>query len=285
MHKTIILAGKNSNLGASLTKLSPAWELIERNKFDFLSPNLKVLEKLKPDNIIISAAYTNVDQAEIERDEALKINAGTVKEIAKFAKINGTRIIYLSTDYVFNGDNTIAYTEDDNKNPINHYGYTKAKGEDHIIELLDNFYIIRTSWLYSEFGTNFVKTMLRLMQQTQELKIINDQVGCPTYAFNLANMIIQIITKKIPSGIYHYRDQLSLSWFEFSKLIHNNLSHHLPITANLSLLPIASHEYKTFATRPKFSVLNIDKITSLDIPSIETSTSLSQCISNLMSTT
>jgi len=201
------------------------------------------------------AAYTAVDKAEEEKDKAFHINATAVKDLAANCKKYNTTLIHISTDFVFDGMKDIPYTESDLPNPKNIYGATKLKGEQNIQASMSNYFIIRTSWVYSAFGNNFVKTMLKLGAVKKRLTIVSDQIGAPTYANNLAEVIVKIVLQNSQNfGLYHYSGNQNVSWFDFAGLIFDTTS------LEVELSPITSEEYKTAALRPKYSVLNNNKI-------------------------
>jgi len=201
------------------------------------------------------AAYTAVDKAELEEDEAFRLNATAVKDLASHCKRYNTTLIHISTDFVFDGEKSIPYTEGDIPNPKNVYGATKLKGEQSIQESMSNYFILRTSWIYSAFGNNFVRTMLKLGSEKERLTIVSDQIGAPTYANDLAEVIIRIVRQNSRKyGIYHYCGNENMSWFDFAVLIFDATS------LEFELSPITSEDFKTAALRPKYSVLNNNKI-------------------------
>ncbi|MBT8257482.1 MAG: dTDP-4-dehydrorhamnose reductase [Bacteroidia bacterium] len=201
------------------------------------------------------AAYTAVDQAEANTEMAFKVNAAGAAFLSEQCKKSGTVLIQISTDFVFDGNQDQPYQESDYPNPLGVYGSSKLQGEIEVMDIMDRYYIIRTSWLYSEHGHNFMKTMLRLASEMDTLSIVNDQIGTPTYAGDLAKAIIQIIkSNKDQFGIYHFSNYGETSWFEFAKTIFKTSG--IKITVD----PIVSEEYKTAAQRPAYSVLNTNKI-------------------------
>ncbi|WP_431108137.1 dTDP-4-dehydrorhamnose reductase [Winogradskyella poriferorum] len=207
------------------------------------------------DYCVNCAAYTGVDKAEDEVKKAFDINAYGSQNLALACKQFNTTLIHISTDFVFDGKKNKSYTEQDTPKPINTYGASKLKGEEYISEILTNYFIIRTSWLYSEFGHNFVKTILRLSKEKQELKIVSDQIGSPTYAGDLASLIIKILLVDCKDyGLYHYANHGQTSWYGFaSKIL--QLKH-----STTKIKPQTSNDFKTRAKRPKYSVLNINKV-------------------------
>lgn len=203
------------------------------------------------------AAYTAVDMAERDKENAFNVNVIGAKNLAIACDNKGATLIHISTDFVFDGNNNVAYYERDKTNPLSVYGQTKLKGEQAIAERLNRYFIIRTSWLYSEHGSNFMKTIIKLSKNNETLSIVEDQIGTPTYASDLASMILAIIdSKSIQFGIYHYSNEGIASWYDFAKAIFEKKN------CNIILTPIKTDEYPTPAQRPKFSVLDKTKIKS-----------------------
>jgi dTDP-4-dehydrorhamnose reductase len=277
----ILVTGANGQLGSELKFTSSIhdkfnWiftDIDELNLIDFKNLNNNI-SKINPDLIINCAAYTNVDKAESEEDLANLLNFKAVDLLSKWTSNNMSKIIHISTDYVFDGNSSIPLKEDAFTNPINIYGKSKLKGEKVCHKNDPNSIIIRTSWVYSSFGKNFVKTMSSLMSQKNSLSIINDQVGSPTYAKDLADVIINIINYKdwIP-GLYHYSNDGEVSWFDFAKSIKKYYGF------NTNLNPISTIEYPTPAKRPYFSLLDKSKIKTtfnINVPGYENS--LEKCI-------
>jgi len=273
----VLVTGSNGQVGSELK------ELIQHSKFniqnyDFYfttSQDLDITDfdsvrKYISDNqikiIINCAAYTAVDKAESEQELANKINHLSVKNLAQIAKDYDIKLVHISTDYVFDGTNFKPYTEDDTVNPQSVYGKTKLDGEKAILEYnLENSIIIRTSWVYSYYGNNFVKTMLRLGKEKESLGVIFDQIGTPTYAKDLAKTILKIIPKIQNSklSIYHYSNEGAISWYDFAKEIIKMAKLMCKIN------PIETKDYPTPAKRPHYSVLNKSKIKSafsIEIP-------------------
>ena len=209
----------------------------------------------RPDYIVNCAAYTAVDKAEDEPEAAAKINKDGIENIAKICAVYGTTLIHISTDFVFSGEKSSPLQEADVTEPISVYGQTKLEGEKVVEELAYKRFIIRTGWLYSEFGNNFVKTMLKLGSERDELKIIADQAGTPTYAVDLARVILNIIDSKSSAyGTYHYGNEGITSWYDFAKAIFEISG--TPVKA----IPVKTEEYVTRAKRPPYSVLDKSKI-------------------------
>ncbi len=235
------------------------------------------------DIIINCAAYTSVDMAESEESLANQINHLAVRKLADVAHKQNAKIIHISTDYVFSGNTTTPYIESDSTFPINTYGKTKLAGEKIILKLLpNNAIIIRSSWLYSEYGNNFIKTMLKLGKEKESINIVCDQIGSPTYAGDLASAIINIAIHEDLRGmnfatqIYHYSNLGQCSWYEFAKEIFKISD----IKCNVR--PVTSEQYTTKAKRPIFSVLNSEKIiNTFDIKIPRWEASLKKCIDGL----
>lgn len=220
------------------------------------------------------AAYTAVDRAEEEKEEAFLINAIGARNLAEACKKYGVILIHISTDFVFDGSKKEPYSETDIPNPINVYGASKLQGERNIQSILENYFIIRTSWLYSEFGNNFVKTMLRLGAEKEELHVVNDQIGIPTYAQDLVEVVLEIIisgNKKF--GLYHFSNKGAISWFEFAQAVFKFGQ------ISIKLNSIQTKNYPTPARRPKNSVLESSKIeTAFKISTVDWKNGLHQVI-------
>lgn len=201
------------------------------------------------------AAFTNVDKAEADNDLAYRVNVTGARNLAMNCNESKTVLIHISTDFVFDGFLNTPYLEDDIARPIGFYGDTKYKGERAIINNLEEHFVIRTSWLYSEFGNNFMKTMLKLGAERDELSVVYDQVGTPTYALDLAKVVLHIIkAHSIEYGVYNYSNEGVASWYDFAKAIFEGYN------IDIDLKPILSEAYPTPAERPKFSVLDKTKI-------------------------
>lgn len=272
----ILITGANGMLAKSVReKLSEGNELIctDVNEIDITDESavLKKVEEIKPEYIINCAAYTAVDKAEDVYDLADKINADGPGNLAKAAKAVDAVLIHISTDYVFNGDLDLSksYVETDQVGPVTVYGKTKLHGEEEVQKNTDKFYIFRTAWLYGD-GNNFVRTMLKLGTTKDEINVVSDQHGSPTYAEDLANIIKQSIEKKIPYGIYHTTNQGFTTWYEFTKKIFE--------LANISckVNPVTTEKYIEImkvkqAKRPFNSKLSKEKILSqgVEIPTWE----------------
>ena len=229
---------------------------------DFKETKSKILE-FSPDVIINSTAYTAVDKAEEDQKTANLINHLAVKNIADICSQKGCWLVHVSTDYVFDANSSVPYKEDDKTNPQGVYGETKNNGELAIQASGCKYIIIRTAWVFSEYGNNFLKTMLRLGAERDELSIVGDQIGCPTYAQDIAIAVVSIIyqlnsTREV-GGVYHFCGDSACSWFEFAKEVFNQLKMYDQISIP-TLKAVTTDEYPTLAKRPKFSVLDNKKI-------------------------
>ena len=260
--KKILVTGANGQLGQCLQKISSQFE-----EFEFIftdSETLDITNKEEvndffwqnaPDFCINAAAYTAVDLAETDIEKAFLVNADGAENLAEACAENNAQFIHVSTDYVFDGENNLAYTEEDFTNPLGVYGASKLAGDELALEVNPCSVILRTSWVYSEFGKNFVKTMLSLFATKEELNIVADQFGQPTNANDLAEAIMKIIkSEKITPGIFNFSNLGRISWFDFAEKI-AELS-----DAKIKLNAIETSQYPTPAKRPKNSVLDLDKI-------------------------
>lgn len=270
----ILVAGSNGQLGSELKVLHqqyPGWEFLFLDLPDIDITNQQMVGNILKSNhidvIINCAAYTAVDKAEEEKELAAKVNAVGPGVLAKEASNNNSLFIHVSTDFIFDGKKSSPYTEEDAVNPLSEYGRTKADGEKAVIENCSKSIIVRTSWLYSSFGNNFVKTMLKLGKDRDSLNVIYEQIGTPTYANDLAKAILKIVEKSqeetLKYGIYHYSNEGVASWYDFTKAIFDLSG----ITCNVS--PILAKDYPLPAERPTYSVMDKNKIKTefkLDIP-------------------
>ncbi|AOW21152.1 dTDP-4-dehydrorhamnose reductase [Urechidicola croceus] len=257
---TVLVTGGNGQLARSIKANeieNVQFIYYDASELDIyqISQVQSVFKKNKIDYCINCAAYTAVDAAESNQELAFNVNTLGAKNLAIACLEYNVVLIHISTDFVFDGGNIKPYTELDIPNPLSFYGKTKLEGEQFIQSIFDNYFIIRTSWLYSEFGNNFMKTMLRLGKEKKSLSIVNDQIGTPTYAVDLAKVILKIIvTKNSKFGTYHYSNNGETSWFGFAEEIFNQCNN------NIELKAIKSEDYPTAAIRPKYSVLNKTKI-------------------------
>src|SRR5574344_565617 len=287
----ILVTGANGQLGNEIRDLENQY----KGGFSFTFTDVAELDlldaaavedfcqTLKPAYIINCAAYTAVDKAEDDEAMCRKINRDAVLYLAEAAESISAKIIHISTDYVFDGSQTQPYQETDPVCPVSVYGKTKLEGEEVLQKNSTQYLIIRTAWLYSEYGNNFVKTMLRLGKEKEVLQVVNDQVGSPTYAGDLAKAIMDIVSGsesgRFIKGMYHYSNQGICSWFEFTKKIHA-----LAGITTCQVLPIAAKDYPAKAPRPAYSVLSKDKIIAdygITVPQWEDS--LAVCIARLHS--
>ena len=267
----IWLIGNKGMLGNDVEKLLKERRLAYRASDKEVDiSDYKVLEKFGKDKkikcVINCAGYTKVDKAEEEIDEAFKINKDGVRNIALFSAKKQIRLIHISTDYVFNGQqegSALTYREDDKTNPINIYGKSKLAGEEEIKKILEEYFIIRTAWLYGAKGNNFAYTMLRLFKERDAVKIVEDQWGSPTYTADLAGAILKIIEDDSGSyGIYHFTNEGMTSWYEFARAIFKKAKRLGLIESNkkVEIRPIKTEDYPAAAKRPRYSVLSKEKI-------------------------
>jgi dTDP-4-dehydrorhamnose reductase len=264
--QNILITGKNGQLGNELQVLAssyPQYNFLYTDiaELDITNPTLvsDFFEEYKPVACINAAAYTAVDKAENEKEIALKVNAEAVKILAQSCNKHNAKFIHVSTDYVFDGLATSPYKEDDQTNPVNYYGFTKLKGEQYALTENPSSIVIRTSWVYSTFGNNFVKTMLRLMKERESLNVVSDQVGSPTYAADLAKAILDIVkliggSTDNKGGIYHYSNDGIISWYDFAVAIKEISG------SNCKVYPIPTSAYPTPAKRPAYSAFDKQKI-------------------------
>ncbi|WP_198551043.1 dTDP-4-dehydrorhamnose reductase [Olleya sp. 1-3] len=261
----ILVTGSAGQLGSCLKNKSK-----EQNTLDFVFLDSEALDITNPiqteavfsnhnfDYCINCAAYTAVDNAEVDHKKAYEINVIGPKNLAEASNKFGVTLIHISTDFVFNGNTNRPYKETDLTEPLGVYGQTKLDGEGAIQAILDSYYIIRTSWLYSEFKNNFVKTMLKLAQEKDELNVVNDQKGTPTNANDLADAIINIvISRKKGFGLYHFSNLGETTWYGFAKAIFEISKTKIKVN------PVTSVAFVTTAKRPKYSVLDKTKISSV----------------------
>ena len=282
--KSVLVTGANGQLGVALQSISDSFE---GYKFYFKDiDTLDICDKvmvdvfvksLDIDVIINCAAYTAVDKAEDDADSCLLINRDAVCNLGEIALSVGAKVIHISTDYVFDGCSTRPYREDDTTNPASVYGATKLAGEQALLSLFNDSVIIRTAWLYSETGSNFVKTMLRLGAERDTLGVVADQKGTPTYAGDLAVAIMTILTsEKFVPGIYHYTNEGECTWYDFAVKIFQIAG------LKCEVRPLTTEGYPTRAKRPAYSVLDKSKITTvygLQIPDWENG--LERCLKKL----
>lgn len=267
VEKNVLVTGANGQLGSELKALTGRMNL----PFRFMFTDVNDLDVTNRDEvarfvdehriryIIHCAAYTAVDKAEADIEKAYLLNEKAVENIAVAALEVGAKVIHISTDFVFDGSARIPYKESDEPKPLSVYGKSKLKGEQALQAVGGDWIILRTSWLYSAFGNNFVKTMLRLMTEKDRLTIVDDQRGAPTYAADLAEMIVHILEyteqEEWKTGIYHFSNKGDISWFDFACEIKK-----IAGVDNCELLPVKSAEYGAPAPRPAYSVMDLSKI-------------------------
>jgi dTDP-4-dehydrorhamnose reductase len=285
MTNTILVTGSNGQLGSDLRDLAASYP-----QYNFIFTDvaeLSIVDKdavyhffttERPAYLVNCAAYTAVDKAESERELSDEINGTAVGILAAACQEHGTKFIHISTDYVFNGEASSPLKETDKVDPVNAYGASKLLGEQRAIQNDPGVIIIRTSWVYSFYGKNFVKTMMRLMNEKQSLGVIDDQLGSPTYAADLAEAIMQIISSgKWEPGIYNYSNDGIISWFDFANEIKRQIG------ANCIVNPLTTEQFPTPAKRPKYSVLDKAKIqNTFSITLKNWKESLRLCISKLL---
>ncbi|MCL5410765.1 MAG: dTDP-4-dehydrorhamnose reductase [Patescibacteria group bacterium] len=270
MKEKILVTGAKGQLGKKIIELlGNDYDLVltDTEEMDITDKDkvFEVVGKEKPIAIIHGAAYTRVDDAEEKIDLCRKINAEGSKNVALAAEANNTIMLYISTDFVFDGKKKAPYTEEDETNPLSAYGQTKLEGEDYVREICSKYYILRTAWLFGELpeghpGTNFVEAMLKLAGEKDSLNIVSDQIGSPTYTGDLVNAIKLLVKSSAPYGIYHISGTGECSWFDFAKEIFEQTN------TQIDIKPITSDQYPQKAKRPPYSYLDKSKIEkALDI--------------------
>lgn len=281
----ILVTGCNGQLGNEIQLLEREypqhqWYNTDVQELDITDVNAIrqfVLEH-QIDGIINCAAYTAVDKAEEQEELCTKLNAEAPAYLASAVGSRGGWMIQISTDYVFDGTSHVPYVEDDDTCPNSVYGRTKLVGELNVQKLCEKSMIIRTAWLYSTFGNNFVKTMIRLGKERSELGVIFDQIGTPTYAHDLAHVIMTVVRKGIIPGVYHFTNEGVISWYDFAKAIHR-----IAGIKTCHVKPLHTAEYPTPARRPHYSVLDktkIKKVYGIEIPYWEDS--LKDCLEKIV---
>lgn len=286
--KRILVTGANGQLGNEMRLLAAnyptfTFDFTDVDELDLCDP-LAVTDyclRTKPAYIVNCAAYTAVDKAEDDAETCFKINRDAIANIARAASEIRAKVLHVSTDYVFDGTNHVPYLETDPVNPTSTYGRSKLEGEEQLTNICPQSVILRTSWLYSPFGNNFVKTMIRLGKEREQLSVVFDQIGSPTFAGDLAVALMQIVESSekgtfVP-GIYHYSNEGVCSWYDFTISIHRQVG-----ITTCQVLPIETKDFPAKAPRPAYSVLNKSKIKAvygITIPHWETS--LAACIAQL----
>lgn len=263
----ILITGATGQLGSELRNLlderNVAYDAFDSHGLDITDEEtvMKKVEELQPKVIYHCAAYTAVDNAEDQYKAAnWQVNETGTQNIAQAAKKVGALLVYVSTDYVFDGTNPGEYKEDDPTNPKNEYGKAKLAGEEIVKQTLDNYYIVRTSWVFGKYGRNFVYTMLRLAKDHDRLTVINDQFGRPTWTRTLAEFITHLVDTKSPYGTYQLSNDDSCSWYEFAK--------EILADKDVEVAPVTSKEYPQKAYRPRHSIMSLEKAkaTGCEIP-------------------
>ena len=288
----VLVTGGDGQLGCALRALIGKMNLPFRFYFTDAG-ELDITDRSQIESFVVGqqiryilncAAYTAVDKAEEEREKAFAINAAGVENIALVAKQYGVKVIHLSTDFVFDGASTIPYDEESEPHPLSVYGETKLKGEQLLQAAGGEWLILRTSWLYSEYGSNFVKTMLRLMRERELLTVVDDQRGSPTYATDLAEMMIHILQQSEANGwtngLFHFSNRGQTSWYGFADAIRRVAG-----IENCKLVPVTTAEYPTAARRPAYSVMDLTKISDsfrVEIPTWEEA--LQRCLQKILQT-
>lgn len=293
----VLVTGANGQLGQAIQSIAgkyPEIDFVFCSSSELDITNLDncqaIFEEFQPSICVNSAAYTAVDKAESEPEKAFDINANGAENLAITCKKHNTILIHISTDFVFSGENRVTssgdempYLETDTPNPQGIYGQTKLDGELAIQKNWEKHFIIRTSWVYSQFGSNFMKTMLRLATERDTLSVVNDQIGTPTNAVDLAEVLVTIIQSPIthyPSpitfGVYNFSNEGQCSWYEFAKEIFSQNA------ITIALKPIPTSAYPTPAKRPKYSVLDKSKIkTTFSLDISDWKTSLKKCLTTM----
>ncbi|MDQ0339459.1 dTDP-4-dehydrorhamnose reductase [Caldalkalibacillus uzonensis] len=255
MNKKVLVTGANGQLGYDMIKVfnSKEFDVVGFGKSELNVANQdlvnEIIYNVKPDIVIHCAAYTNVDQAETEPNKAFLVNAIGARNIAVATERFGAKLVYISTDYVFDGQKKEPYHEFDQPCPINIYGKSKLAGEQYVRDFHSRYFIVRTSWVYGKNGNNFVKTMLKLAKEKKALKVVNDQKGCPTYTVDLANVILELVRSE-KYGIYHVTNSGSCTWYEFA----NTIFEHANINVNVEAC--TTKDFPRPAMRPANSILD-----------------------------
>ena len=277
----VLVTGANGQLGSALRRVldrEMPGEAIYTGREDLDLTDAAAVEVFMRDrevtHVVNCAAYNAVDRAEEEKRECALVNTDAVKNLAAAADLLGAKIIHLSTDYVFDGTNHRPYRESDKVNPISQYGTTKRKGETALLALAPESIIIRTAWLYSDTGHNFVRTMLAMAEKQDRIRVVCDQIGTPTYARDLANAILAVLkSHQWVAGIYHFTNEGAASWYDFAKAIFRIAG------KDVNVVPIPTEDYPTPASRPAYSILDRSRIKAtygVEIPHWEEA--LADCI-------
>ena len=270
----ILITGSGGQLGSDLCRMLAGETVIPKDlpDFDLTQPEIEVqIQNAKPDVIIHAGAYTDVDGAERTPDLAMAVNREGTARVARAAAHLGARLIYVSTDYVFDGAATVPYTEQDAPNPINAYGMSKWQGEQAVFASGADALVVRTAWLYGHYGNNFVKSIMSAARREPVLRVVSDQRGCPTFTEDLASALIALMAKEV-SGVIHVTNRGDCTWHEFAQAIVREMGLTVPVA------PITTEEAGRVAKRPRFSVLNQDRLVSLGVQMPEWRRSLAQFV-------
>jgi len=283
----VLLTGAHGQLGRCLLDRVPAgWEMLaaDIDSLDITNAGQlgDVVAEFRPELIINAAAYTAVDKAETDAERARLINVLGPENLAKAAKSVSARFVHVSTDYVFDGTSSKPYIETDDTHPLGVYGATKLDGEIAVLHINPEALIIRTAWVFSEYGNNFLKTMLRLAREKNIINVVDDQRGCPTYAGDIAQTIITLAGVQEASGVYHFCGNKEVSWKEFTDCIVSkakslNLISRCPIVKGIS-----TDQYPTASQRPKYSTLSCQKISRFGIQPSDWSAALTACLPRIV---
>lgn len=289
MKPLIVITGKNGQLGWELSQLQQHLQdkfkflIVDKDELDLGNPQSipSFFVHYQPKYFISCGAYTAVDKAETDKELCYKINAESVGVIASECAAIDCKLITISTDYVFDGNGTLPYLPNQQKDPLNYYGYSKAVGEDLAFANNPKTIVVRTSWVYSVHGANFVKTMVRLMKERETLSVVGDQVGSPTYAADLAKALLHIVLELEKGnehyGYYHYSNDGVISWYDFAEAIKTNAG----LTCSISAIPTSA--YPTLAKRPAYSVLDKTSIVKdFGVEMIDWQVSLKKCMAELL---
>ena len=282
----VLLTGAKGQLGnCFIDRMPKEWQVIttDSNDLDITNESqvTEFVEEMRPDVIVNAAAYTAVDKAEEQINIARLVNTNGPMYLAAAAKAFKARFVHVSTDYVFDGTQATPYTEDDLPNPLGVYGRTKLDGEVAVSEVYPDAIIIRTAWVFSEYGNNFLKTMLRLASEREQIGVVDDQYGCPTYAGDIATAIIQLLIVRAPGGIYHFCGDEEMSWREFAEQIIIELNKENKIKNMPVINRLTTEQYPTLAKRPKYSTLDCKKINRYDIKPSNFNVNVSKVINSI----
>ncbi|MBM4127916.1 MAG: dTDP-4-dehydrorhamnose reductase [Nitrospira sp.] len=270
----VLITGSGGQLGSDLCRMLGNETVIRQDlpEFDLTQPAIEAqIEKARPDIIIHAGAYTDVDGSERNPDMAMAVNRDGTARVARAAAQVGARLIYVSTDYVFDGTATVPYTEQVVPNPINAYGMSKWLGEQAVLASGADALVVRTAWLYGHYGKNFVKSIMRAARREPGLSVVSDQRGCPTFAEDLASALIALMMMKV-GGVIHVTNRGACTWHEFAVAIVREMGLTLPVAS------ISTEEAGRLAKRPRFSVLNQDRLVSLGVQMPEWRRSLAQFV-------